>query len=177
MKFTVLKKNIEKQFVGENINRIDKISTSKLFYKRDLIAYFLVALVITALIVVFVVTPLTKPTTGFCVKKDGQTLLYFVENKVTVQSGYESLIDIEELDGSIIVTVYTNQTKADYNVLLFDLANKTAKVTQSTCSLSKDCCYSPAIINNGIIYCAPHGLSIEPIGQGGFTPPVTGGIR
>lgn len=162
----------------KNKSIADKIHNSKLFYKKDIIAYFLLALFIVFLVLFFILLPSSKQSNGFCVKKDGQVVLFFADNKVQIQTGYEGFVEQEVLDYSTIkVIVYSSLEKTGYNVILFDAINKTAKVIESTCSHSKDCCYSPAISNNGIIYCAPHGLSIEPIGSSNFTPPVTGGVK
>ena len=155
----------------------EKMSNSKLFHLRDLIAYLSVAFFITCLIVSFIILPSSNPSNGFCVKKDGQPVIYFTQNKVQIQSGFDGLVEEEKCDDGIKVTIYSNLSRTGYNVILFNTAKKTAKVIESTCSHSKDCCYSPAISNSGIIYCAPHGLSIEPIGAGSFSPPVTGGVK
>lgn len=172
-------KSSEKKFNIDNHNKtcLEKISSSKLFYTRDLFAYAFVALFVAFLIIVFVVLPSNKQANGFCVKKDGQVVFYFTNNTVKIQNDYDDLIETVGIQNGVEVTIYTDSNKTNFNVILFDLSNKTAKVTKSTCSHSKDCCYSPAISNSGIIYCAPHGLSIEPIASGGFTPPVTGGIK
>lgn len=157
-----------------NKNYFDKIRSSKLFFKSDLLLYLAIAVTVTALFLAFVILPSSKPASGFEICRGNDTLFIYSAGEITVEEEFSTLISSQNVDGGLKVTVYTDQSKTHYNVLFFDIEKNTVKVTESNCSFSKDCTYIPAIKNAGTIYCAPHDLKIQPI-NAEFTPPVAGG--
>lgn len=148
--------------------------SSKLFYKGDLLIYSALSVMLIALFFALVIFPASKPTSGFEICRANDTILTYTDGKITVEEKYSSLVQIKSVEKGFEVTVYTDQTKTHFNVLLFDKKQSTAKVIESNCSHSKDCTYIPPIKNSGTIYCAPHDLKIQPINSD-FTPPVAGG--
>lgn len=162
-------KKMNRNFSVENIRK------SKPFRVCDLIIYAALIVFVAALFLYFIILPtLNADTVGFSVSKGGKTVLTVSDLNCTVNSEFNSLVESEKVDGNLRVTIYTDQTKLGFNVIVF-YANGSAKVVESTCSHSKDCTFSPAIVNLGAIYCAPHDLKIEPLTGSGFIPPVAGG--
>ena len=153
----------------------EKIKRSKPFEKSDIFIYSALAIAIAILFVLFVIVPAIKPTNGFAVYKDGQTVLTYSldEKKLEVLPEFISLVDVKENENGITITIYDNADKLGYNVIFIDKKSNTAKVTKSNCSSSKECVHSPAISNTGAIYCAPRGIKISPI-SGDFLPPIVG---
>ena len=152
----------------------NSVKSSKPFHFGDIFVYAIVSFVIIALFSFFVFFKKNNEHKGFEVIVKGQTLLTFTFSGNQIKVSNEDLIFVEESDGGVYVTVYQDQEKQSYNVIYFNVNEKTAEVTESTCSLSKDCTVTPAINKSGAIYCAPHSLKIIPIGTEGFIPPTVG---
>ena len=75
-----------------------------------------------------------------------------------------------EGDGGLYLTV----TTADgVNTCFVDLGERSVKMTDADCSVSKDCTYMPALDGgDGAIVCVPNRIRIVPVG--GISAPVTG---
>lgn len=155
---------------------ISEIKSLKPFEFNDLFLYAFLIIAVLFLFIIFVISPNKKNAEGFTVKKGENTVCTFtyLNQTLSVNSDYINLVVSEKTDGGFIITVYTSNDKSGYNELTVDTTAKTVKVSKSTCSVSKDCVYSPAIGNDGAIYCAPHDLKIIPTNGSGYVPPVTG---
>lgn len=155
-----------------------QIKSEKPFRSGDVLIYSALLLIISVLFAVFIIFPSVNASdsTGFEIEINGKTVCTFTyaDKKLTVNDGFVSLVEYEEAENGLKITVFTSSEKEDFNELFADFSKKTVKVTDSNCSVSKDCVFSPAISNSGAIYCAPHGLKIVPLGNNGFTPPITG---
>ena len=161
----------EKKGICENCSNQQK--------KKKLPKWSIILIIVGAvlfLFIIFVISPNKKNAEGFTVKKGENTVCTFtyLNQTLSVNSDYINLVVSEKTDGGFIITVYTSNDKSGYNELTVDTTAKTVKVSKSTCSVSKDCVYSPAIGNDGAIYCAPHDLKIIPTNGSGYVPPVTG---
>ena len=154
--------------------RFDKIRSSKLFYKGDLLIYFTLSALLILLFFALVIFPAAKSSSGFEVCRENTTILRYSGGKISVEEQFSSFVEIKEVEQGFEVVIYANLDKTHFNVLLFDTKTDTVKVIESNCSHSKDCTYIPAIKNSGTIYCAPHKLKIRPT-TSDFTPPVAGG--
>ena len=97
------------------------------------------------------------------------------ENEYILPTNHETSVNVDRTNGFITykITVFTNQEKSGYNVIFIDTKERTEKVIYANCSDRKDCFHSPAIKNNGTIYCSPHDLLIKPIAQKNSAP-ITG---
>lgn len=156
------------------IDKFAKIKQSKPFEIGDVFVYFALFLALLFLFIFFVIVPSTTVSNGFNIFIDGNkvAVYHYGSNKVDIcNDNYLNLINYDATKKTI--TVYSDSNKTAYNVIAVDDANKTAKIIDANCSTSKDCVSTPSL---GVaIVCAPHKLKITPIGDGGFTPPVTGG--
>ena len=156
----------------------NKPNNALVFFKtKDLFVYLALLLLIAFLFIFFVIFKSPVGGNGFSVTKDGKTVLnyYHSSNAIHVNEDFQSLVTINENGDKFEITIFTSTQKNSFNLLVIDKNNCSAKITESTCSHSKDCVYVGEITNSGTIYCAPHHLKVSPLSQGGFIPPSTGG--
>lgn len=140
----------------------------KLFNRRDAIVYAFLLMLIIALFIIFAL-PSSTEASGFYVYVEDELVL-------TIKYGEEPVVHKTDkatviIDGNDFY-VYFNEEKTNYNKIT--VTENGAKITDATCSLSRDCVYEPTIKNDGAIYCVPHRLKIVPI-LTSATPPLTGG--
>ncbi len=155
---------------------IEKIRKTRFFSKGDLILYSAIICAVIFLFVFFVFLPLsTSSSNGFIVTKNNKMVCTFISGNLTVKEEFIPLVTSLSTEDGTEVTVYVSTDKLDYNVIMF-YNDGSAKITKSTCSNSKDCCYFNPIKQSGIIYCAPHSLKLEPFSGGEFLPPISGGV-
>ncbi len=152
----------------------DKVKNSKPFMKRDIIIYIASFFLIASLFFAFVIFPNKTSSGGFVVSVDGNTFFTFDLNTKTekIEENYSHLIEKTTEEYSVIFKVYTDEEKQGYNTILIDLENLCASVTESNCSIKKDCVHSPAVKDNGSIVCAPHKLRVAPINSNFDNPTV-----
>lgn len=157
----------------QNNEKIACVKTSAPFKLADLIVYAVIGVLILSLFLGFVILPSFAKVEGVNVYLDGNKILTCSFNgQVTASNGFtnfEHQLENEKLT----VKIFTNEQDTQFNVLVVDIKNKSAKVTESTCSTNKDCVHCPPIVNgSGAIICAPHKLKIVPDGSG-VKPPET----
>lgn len=149
----------------------------KLFKPIDILIYALLIIGVFSLFLFFVILPANSSNNGFTVTINGKTIFNYHYGAYTVD-----LVDYEMADHIVYdkqastITVYVDDDKQDFNVIKIDEANKTAKVIDANCSISKDCVYTPSIKNGSAIVCAPHKLKIVALGDKAIRPPTTGGV-
>jgi hypothetical protein len=163
------------KITGENFALSAKREQVQPFLKRDLFVYPAIFLFVLILFLI-VLLPAKSKTIGFTVSHQDTVILTFTHEKaqpITLNPEYENLVEIEKIDQGYKVKIYTSLDKIGYNTIVFDQEKRTAKVTDSNCSERKDCFHTPAISDNGTIYCSPHKLLIKPIGNVADTP-ITG---
>lgn len=141
------------------------------FFKRaDIVVYALIAVVAIVLLLVFLL-PSDGGLSGFEITYDGATVLtYDFDDGLTVKDAFRDAVVTTEGDGGLYLTV----TTADgVNTCFVDLGERSVKMTDADCSVSKDCTYMPALDGgDGAIICVPNRIRIVPVG--GISAPVTG---
>ncbi len=154
---------------------LHKMRVKRPFEKADIIIYGVcLALIIILFLSVFLLKS-DDENTGFKVTVDGKVAVTFEFNKdITVEPAFNDLVTIDKNENFISVKLLTLD-KNGYNVIVFDLERKTAKITESNCSSSKDCVHFPEIKASGTIYCAPHQLKVAPLSEK-FKSPIAGEI-
>ena len=149
----------------------ESLKARKPFETWDVITYVFILVLLLCLSIFFVFSP-TEKSSGFKVECDGAKIFTFNYDDCSYVSTHDFSIDVDLANNTI--TIYFDHAKTDYNVLEFDLEEKSVKVTESTCSASKECVHIPAIKDSlGTIYCTPHRLKISSLG-GTPSGPVTG---
>ncbi len=155
--------------------RLNGLRASKPFHINDLILYLAVFITVVVLFCAFVIFPNKKENDGFSVFCGDEIVcvLEFDSPTPTVSDGW---LDKVQFDGTHnTIKIFFDDAKTDYNLISFDPAKRSVRITESTCSLSKDCVYTPAITgSDGMIFCAPHNLRITPLSGGGAIPPIVG---
>lgn len=163
---------------GRIMKRRDNLSlkNSKPFEFNDLFIYITIAFIVLVLFSLFVFFPKHANSDGFTVYKGKTEILTFYYKDCVIDNKSNLTVENKSTDNGVYITIYHTKDKKSFNVLFVNTIQKTVVMHDSTCSNSKDCTHSPAIQNNGAIYCAPHDLKIVPIGSNGKVPPTTGGI-
>ncbi len=150
----------------------------KLFCKSDILVYAFIIVAIALLFLFFIIIPArveNRKTTGILVEQNGKTVFTYTFSGYTfdVSKAFSDYVEITKTNNTHTVTVFSNENKTEYNVISIDNTNKTVKMSDTNCR-SGQCTYMHALSNGGIIYCAPRALKISLVGNGGFTPAVTG---
>lgn len=173
--------NCEKDCNGgqKNLTLMQRVSGGKIFHKKDLWVYFSLVIIVACLFIFLIFPSLSKgDVNGFLITQNGKTVLVFKPNSsqlFSIETEFADQVDIkEEENGIYTVKIFSSPQKTGYNVLVFNTKKVSVKVTESTCSNSKDCVYCPELTKSGSIYCAPHHLKITPVSGSGFIPPTTG---
>ena len=157
-------------------NGIEKVKNSPLFLRGDIAIYLLVIIIVLGLFLFPLLGNKTVNSSGFCVLVENKKAVTFYNDKtLLVENDFIDLVETQKNQSGYFVKIYSHDKKG-YNVIFFDTTNLTAKVVESNCSASKDCVHFPELKDKGTIYCAPHQLKISILENGGFTPPIAGGI-
>lgn len=146
-----------------NTARIEKIKNSAPFKKFDIFLYSIIAVIVLCLFLFLVIIPKTEATQGFCVAQGETEILNFnfQNSHLNVNDGYKGQVLHDSKNQT--VTIYTSTDKSEYNVIQYDVENKTVKVIESNCQ-GKDCINFPEVSSDGgVIYCLPHNLKITPL--------------
>ncbi len=149
----------------------DSPKLRSIFVKQDIVVYTALLAVIVFLFMFFFVFSNNKTTEGFTVSVNGKTVLTYYYNAKTVIAD-DTSVEIKIIDDKIYI--FFDEGKKDFNELTVDLNKRTVKVTDSSCSDTKDCILEPAVGNSGAIYCAPHKLKISVLNEKENLPPITG---
>ena len=165
------KKNVQ------SASEVDNNKTQyRLFYKRDILIYILLVLFVFALFCTYVIPQSCsskKNSDGFKVTVNDSTIIShnYGTTEFNVKQSWENRIQITKENNNFLIKIIFEDS---YNLIFCDEQNRSVKMRDSTCSLSADCKYLPAVYNNGTIYCAPHNLKISTLSESGKTPPITG---
>ena len=170
---------VEKKNSNDNQSAVKPIS-SKIFEKRDALVYIGLACFIFCLFLIFSLPQACADNSknhGFKITVKDQTVALLDANSstpVSVADDFLTLVEVSSNGDVYTIKIYTDEGRTDYNLVEFNAKEVSVKVTESTCSESKDCVHFPTLYNSGSIYCAPHHLKIQPILDDGFIPPTTG---
>lgn len=78
-----------------------------------------------------------------------------------IGTGYESRVEVAAEGETVAVTVYSDEAKKEYNVVVIDLKSRSAFVKDANCSFRKDCtAMKPVSEKGGIIVCVPHKIKV-----------------
>ena len=159
-----------------NKEKKDKL---RLFRLPDLIIYAVVTIIVLSLFLIPLLSLKKGTLNGFDIYKEGKLIFSLsFENyeKYFLDKDSEQLVEISYKENAMLIKVFKDSEKKDFNLIFSNLKEKSVSVTESTCSIKKDCTHFKPIVNNsGVIICEPHGLKILPKGER-FVPVVTGWI-
>ncbi len=157
----------------------EQIKTSKPFKIFDLFLYCFVLILVIVLFSVFVFFPANANlvNAGFKVILHDKQIFTFNYDTHTCSllPDYTDFINIEDLgEGFYNIKIFTDQNKTQYNLLTVNSKNKTVRIADANCSISKDCAHMKEMKeSNDLLICAPHKLKVLPLNIG-YKPPVTG---
>jgi len=158
------------------MTNFDDIKKSKFFEKADVIVYAFVLLLIVALFSVFIWGANEETMTGISVSatENGNTVVIFTyefeTDKITIAGEWEDRIAVTETDDELEVKFFFGD---EYNLLTIAKKEKTAVMTEATCSFHHDCTKFPPITDgSGVIICIPHGLTVYGVGDADYQPNV-----
>ncbi len=151
---------------------LNEIKNLRAFEKHDVLIYAVLALFVAVLFVFFVFAPQKTNSNGFSVTKNNHHVLSFNydDHSLVIDSAFLELVEKTEQGNRLIVTIYHDEQKKNFNTLEIDKTNRTVDVVEANCSNSKECVHMAKISGSGVIFCAPHALSISC----GYIPPVLG---
>lgn len=136
------------------------IKESKPFFKKDLIVYLLVILLTVSFIVIVNITS-TPNDKVECLYNGQKVFDYdFAVNNLKLYS-VDGVTVTQNTDGDALYLTLT-YSDGGFNKVKLDKKQKSASVSESNCSQSKDCVHSPAIVKSGqSVICVPHGLVLK----------------
>ncbi len=147
------------------------IKTRKIFVKRDVLVYALLAILIASLFV-FLVIFQNKNTLGFKAEIDGKLVVSHAYGQgFNVDKEFKDNVIIEKDGNNYTVKILTDN---GCNTLYVNEEENNVKMQDSDCP-SQNCVHMHAISNAGAIYCAPRALKITPLVDSEFIPPTIGG--
>lgn len=154
-----------------------KNNKTGIFKLPDLIIYGIVVLLVASLFLIPLLSKNDGDFNGFDVYKNGNlifSLSFDDKYDYSIDENSKDLVEVSYADDKVIVKIFTDNDKTDYNLISCDLQEKSVCVVDSTCSVRKDCVsFKPITGNSGVIVCQPHGLKILPKGKR-YVPVVTG---
>ena len=147
--------------------KISCLKNQKFFLKKDLLLYASLAVLILALLTVFIFIPQPQAIAELQIRHRN-VLIY----RYDFEKG-EGAITAADFEEKITITTIGDKTEirieigGHYNVITVE--GKTAKVTDADCSLRKDCVNAfPSLTNAGqTTICQPHNLKITAVGKNG----------
>lgn len=153
--------------------KVNKIKIARLFRIGDLILYLTILMVVLSLFLGFVIFPSRELSNGFQALVGNESILTFkYDNDYDINQNFADNVSVKIESNTYKFTISTENN--GYNVISVDTVNKLVSVTESNCSISKDCVHTPALtVKGGAIICVPHNLKIVPLGDG-YRPPITG---
>jgi hypothetical protein len=159
---------------------VEKVSTptvrvNKPFTAWDIPVYALTVIAVFLLLLFFVILPSPTQNEGFSLFVNGKKVVDFdySKNEIVFQdANFDGQIEFDQTSNTITV-----RQGEHFNVVKFNSKDKSVKVIDANCSISKDCVHTPELKNGSAIVCAPHKLKITALGESLSSPPVTGGVR
>ena len=141
--------------IAEKHDIAGKIAKSKPFHKKDVFVYVLIVVLFgISLLPLFLRKSVER--IGFEVYVRGEkAYTYYYGGEKYAEEKYSDFTEYNAEENTL--TVYFNEAKTEYNVLIIDDAGKSVKVKTSTCK-NHDC---ERMQNE--IYCAPHFLRVTGI--------------
>lgn len=141
--------------IAEKHNIAEEVAKSKPFYRKDLFVYGLIVILLGLALLPLFLTE-NGENIGFEVYIRGEkAFTYYYGGEKYAEDKFSDRTEFNAAERTL--TIYFNDEKSEYNVLVADDAGKTVKVISSTCE-NHDC---ERMQNE--IFCAPHFLKVTGI--------------
>ena len=162
------------------MTRLEEIKKRKPFAVWDLLIYAILVAVILLLFGLFVFGGSGKAASGIKITSLNGKVIYtyqYGKNKGEIAADWADRVEEKKENGILIVSIYFNDEKKDFNVLEIDTSAKTAFMRDANCSFRKDCTKTKSISSErDIIVCLPHKIKVCALGgeNGEISGPIIG---
>ena len=153
--------------------KIKQVKDSSAFKTWDLIIYGIILAAVIVFFVCFFLMRDLRPLKGIGIYCNNVQIFTYSFESDEYEIFDSAQISVENEDDKGIKIKFKCADGRGENIIYIDKKEASADVTESNCSLRKDCTHMSKITNNGgAIYCSPHKLKIIPTGYA----PVDGDI-
>ena len=141
--------------------KLNEVKRAAWFKGWDLLVYAVLLVFLLALFLAFVILPERHPLTGIEILLMNERVFTCDFQEGTYETFGKS-VQVEEAGGLLTVTVTTEE---GYNVVVINMQERTADMTDADCSWSRDCVHMAPISDtvSAQIACIPHGLVVIPL--------------
>lgn len=142
-------------------SKLNEVKRAAWFKGWDLLVYAVLLVLLAALFFAFVILPERHPLTGIEILLKNERVFSCDFEEGTYETFGES-VQVQEAGSLLTVTVTTEE---GYNVVVINMQERTADMTDADCSWSRDCVHMAPISDtmSAQIACIPHGLVVVPL--------------
>ena len=142
-------------------SKLNEVKRAAWFKGWDLLVYAVLLVLLAALFFAFVILPERGALTGIEILLKNERVFTCDFEEGTYETFGES-VQVKEAGSLLTVTVTTEE---GYNVVVINMQERTADMTDADCSWSRDCVHMAPISDtmSAQIACIPHGLVVVPL--------------
>ena len=142
-------------------SKLNEVKRAAWFKGWDLLVYAVLLVLLAALFFAFVILPERGALTGIEILLKNERVFSCDFEEGTYET-FGERVQVQEAGSLLTVTVTTEE---GYNVVVIDMQNRTADMTDADCSWSRDCVHMAPISDtmSAQIACIPHGLVVVPL--------------
>ena len=142
-------------------SKLNEVKRAAWFKGWDLLVYAVLLVLLAALFFAFVILPERGALTGIEILLMNERVFTCDFQEGTYETFGES-VQVQEAGSLLTVTVTTEE---GYNVVVINMQERTADMTDADCSWSRDCVHMAPISDtmSAQIACIPHGLVVVPL--------------
>ena len=142
-------------------SKLNEVKRAAWFKGWDLLVYAVLLVFLAALFFAFVILPERGALTGIEILLMNERVFTCDFQEGTYETFGES-VQVQEAGSLLTVTVTTEE---GYNVVVINMQERTADMTDADCSWSRDCVHMAPISDtmSAQIACIPHGLVVVPL--------------
>ena len=142
-------------------SKLNEVKRAAWFKGWDLLVYAVLLVLLAALFFAFVILPERGALTGIEILLKNERVISCDFEEGTYETFGES-VQVQEAGNLLTVTVTTEE---GYNVVVINMQERTADMTDADCSWSRDCVHMAPISDtmSAQIACIPHGLVVVPL--------------
>ena len=142
-------------------SKLNEVKRAAWFKGWDLLVYAVLLVFLAALFLAFVILPERGALTGIEILLKNERVFSCDFEEGTYET-FGERVQVQEAGSLLTVTVTTEE---GYNVVVIDMQNRTADMTDADCSWSRDCVHMAPISDtmSAQIACIPHGLVVVPL--------------
>ena len=142
-------------------SKLNEVKRAAWFKGWDLLVYAVLLVLLAALFFAFVILPERGALTGIEILLKNERVFSCDFEEGTYET-FGERVQVQEAGSLLTVTVTTEE---GYNVVVINMQERTADMTDADCSWSRDCVHMAPISDtmSAQIACIPHGLVVVPL--------------